>query len=328
MREVGIKAKKNRIVPIIITIIVVVLTLILLVVLRNPVLTMDSTQIDRWAYGSCGKPEGKIVVLSIYTDNDAIVWSNSPEDELRKDTMRERLLTGTKWISNQAQEYGKSVEFVCDWKTDSDLKIITDIEDDLTFVSDTNKKVILDNIRDEIAERGSMLIKKYDADGIIYAYMLNIPETKEKFSSVAMPYHGNVNDDTGNLTDNTATEESKMDSDIIPCDRNEAVILGYTTWGIECYPAIYAHEILHLFGAPDFYDVDRSGNNYGTNEESVKWFEENNANDIMYEMYSFDDNGIPKPEIVQEITDATAYYIGWIEDWTIRSELGLEENRY
>ena len=292
-----------------------------------------NTPTDRWEYGSCGKPEGKIVVLSIYADSADVTWTDSSEDELRKDVMRERLLTGTKWISDQASKYGKTVEFICDWEKDSNLQISTNMEADLTFISDTNKEEILDNIQNEASEYGSKLIEKYNADGIIYAYMLNIPEEMGKFSSVAMPYRGsddeNVEASDVNVDAGTDVDTAEhVDANAIPYDRNEAIILGYTTWGIDCYPAIYAHEILHLFGAPDFYDIDKHGNNYGTNEESVKWFEENNANDIMFEMYNIGEDGLPKEEIVQEITDATAYYIGWLEEWPLQSELGLAENKY
>lgn len=319
MKENNSKENINKIIVSTILIVILILVVIAIIsILRRSDLEKNIPA-DKWAYGSCGKPEGKIVVLTIYADSADVKWNNTPEDDSRKDIMRERLLTGTKWISDQAQKYGKTVEFICDWEKDNNLQISTNINDDLTFVSDTNKKAILDNIQNEISGHGSMLMENYEADGIIYAYMLNIPEEKSKFSSVAMPYRGNGDENTNDL---------EPDKDIIPYDRNETIILGYTTWGIECYPAIYAHEILHLFGAPDFYDVDKSGNNFGTNEESVKWFEENNANDIMYEMYNIGEDGIPKEEIVQEITDATAYYIGWLEEWPLQSELGLDESRY
>ena len=32
-------------------------------------------------------------------------------------------------------------------------------------------------------------------------------------------------------------------------------------------PAVVAHEILHLFGAPDLYGVDKNDMNYGTTDD-------------------------------------------------------------
>ena len=43
-------------------------------------------------------------------------------------------------------------------------------------------------------------------------------------------------------------------------------------------PAIYAHEILHCFGAPDLYAPD---DEYGIGDSFVSWIGENSPNDIM-----------------------------------------------
>lgn len=78
-------------------------------------------------------------------------------------------------------------------------------------------------------------------------------------------------------------------------------------------PSIIAHEILHLFGAPDLYCFDAIGLNYGTTPEFVEYCRENNNKDIMLSTLD-SETGVALPNrITQEITDITAYYIGWLE---------------
>lgn len=47
----------------------------------------------------------------------------------------------------------------------------------------------------------------------------------------------------------------------------ETVMLSRYVFQSEQGPATYAHENLHCFGAPDLYEVDQDGSNYGLKYE-------------------------------------------------------------
>ena len=75
-------------------------------------------------------------------------------------------------------------------------------------------------------------------------------------------------------------------------------------------PAVYAHEILHLFGAVDLY---KESNTDGVGKEFVKYVEKNYPNEIMYTTYEPDCSKNYK-DITQQMSDITAYMVGFKDD--------------
>lgn len=71
-------------------------------------------------------------------------------------------------------------------------------------------------------------------------------------------------------------------------------------------PAVYAHEILHLFGAPDLYD---GSNDLFVSEELVDYVAETWPDEIMYDTYA-PDGSLEYGSITKEIGPLTAYRLG------------------
>ena len=73
-------------------------------------------------------------------------------------------------------------------------------------------------------------------------------------------------------------------------------------------PAVYAHEILHQFGAIDLYEG--SGD---FSPDNCAYVAERYPDDIMYAAY--DDGGrLRYDEIRLEVGPVTAYYLGWLDE--------------
>ncbi|MBS7396858.1 MAG: hypothetical protein KIG32_00310, partial [Ruminiclostridium sp.] len=78
-------------------------------------------------------------------------------------------------------------------------------------------------------------------------------------------------------------------------------------------PSVIAHEILHLYGAPDLYAFDTNNINYATTVGFVDYCRENVPQEIMLSTRDTETGELLSDRITQEITDITAYYIGWLD---------------
>ena len=97
--------------------------------------------------------------------------------------------------------------------------------------------------------------------------------------------------------------------------------MAVSAFGKETEPAVYAHEILHLYGANDLYYA-----NDAITELYVEHCKQSNSNDIMYADY--DITGKPAPDrITNEYTELDAYYTGLtdtsreVEQWNLGKEV-------
>ena len=130
------------------------------------------------------------------------------------------------------------------------------------------------------------LIKKYNADNIIFMFFFNNKEFKLHSSYTY----------------------NQFDIELINMFLQEAE--GDT------YPATYAHEIMHTFGAPDLYMK-----NDIINEDYINYLIDINSNDIMRTIS-------PGKEITNTFSSLDAYYVGLInshediEKWN----LGISEH--
>ena len=89
-------------------------------------------------------------------------------------------------------------------------------------------------------------------------------------------------------------------------------------------PASIAHEILHLFGAPDLYSADTDGDNYGVPQELVDELERTQSNDIMYTTYDAKKDIAYYDKITNDFTEVDAYYVGltgscdFVNEWNLQ----------
>lgn len=252
--------------------------------------------------------DGKIVVVSIFLNDNTTSWDFNSQEDL--DTIMKlsyNMGRGMDWITEQGKKYGKNIEFIYDWDADDKLFYSIDIDCDFSTGGSqiADVKVLID---ENFAEVSNILLDKYGAENIIYAMYLN-ENSDTKMTCHAMPFHG-----------------TELGYDI----PYEAVCLTNWVYEKEQGPATYAHEILHLFGAPDYYLADTEGENYGITQEFVDYCQNcDMINEIMFSTYDPYTDTIPKDEVTNDFTDLTAYYVGWTDEIPdLITEFGLDEERH
>ena len=233
--------------------------------------------------GSSGAAEGRVVLVSLFYDGKED-WGDDMRAEAGSNTD-----VATQFIESSAAEYGKNIEFVYDTSAGSDLNYDMDLDDvyipsniqdvqgwgDLVEAVDKfiTKKVDSDALRDE-----------YGATGIVYAVFLN-----DEGTCCAFPYYAGV------------TRNSF----------NEMCFLYYNARDGKVGPSVYAHEMLHLFGARDLYKESVED---GTTTDLVRYTMLNFPDELM--LYAEDSygSGISQGFVSNSISEITAYFVGWLDD--------------
>ena len=197
--------------------------------------------------GTADTIDGKTIIISIYANDEKVVWNYDLESDINKinDTLN-NLKIATDYLTKEVTKYSKTAEFIYDWNIFSDLKYEAtfndNIVDNYNYKYLTQKEWIIDNI--DILK----LKKKYDADNIIFVYFFNTDNTN---SAITSTYN--------------------LDIDIVNVfpENNKYTIP----------PATYAHELLHTFGAPDLYFENST-----INQEYVDYLLETDSDDIMFKV--------------------------------------------
>lgn len=306
--------KKRNIVIIIVVAIVLILLLALLLSDSDEELSdttgnisnRDLSSEDEYPLGTAAKLEGKTVVVSIFLNDNTTSWdfdSDADKDTVMK--LSNNMILGMDWIVEQGKNYGKDIEFIYDWDKDEELFYVIDIDADFS-TGESQIAEVKTLLEDNFLEVSNKLMDKYGADNIIYAMYLNEKEDTN-MTCHAMPFNG-----------------TEFGYDL----PYEPICLTNYVYGAEQGPATCAHEMLHIFGAPDYYAVDEIGNNYGITQEFVDFCENNMKNEIMYSTYDPYTNTIPKDKVTNDFSDLTAYYVGWIDSADLVDEFGLGSSQH
>lgn len=223
-------------------------------------------------FGSAGTLAGTTVVVTIVTNDKTTHWEPEDDDDIA--TLKQQknyLLKACEWLSGQAAEYGKTADFIADWEAYPDLYFEYETADEWVRFDGkkyaVQKEYILENIPSDT------LKKKYRADNIIYVFMFNTPAENE-----IIPWSL------------TMISGAMCDRELI---NNYTRYLGYTTT-----PTVYAHEMMHCFGAYDLYYASSD-----IPQEYVDHLTEINSRDIMFCSYDSE-------EIRVTMSALDAYYVG------------------
>lgn len=254
--------------------------------------------------GSAAELSGRIVVVSIFASDYEGDWYTFERDwdHYRQEVAIEKLTTAVEWIEDQAASYGRYVEFIYDYEEDEDLVYYMDFDMDIFEGKYTYPYHIplYEAIHDEIPTED--LLNWYEADEIIYMFYLNAEpmvdtegETNDKTRSCARTYY-----------------------DGAPYYYEFCLINMNAHPSCFCSPGDFAHEILHLFGAPDLYMEDNGAHpEIGISQDYVDYLGTIDCKDVMYHLWWYDD----LYEIQYTIDDLTAYYLGLtdysetVEEW-------------
>lgn len=265
---------------------------------------VPESQLLTWetGIGSAGLLDGNIVVVSIFTDDGETYWDFSrEEDRNKKAHALDYLRIATEWISGEGRKWGKDPVFYFDWEADPDLYYEAQIDTDVADYEEDPTEEMADMIEQYVDYEE--LLKRYHADSIVYMSFINTPWSNEEVS-FTLPY------------DDEVESEFEIVYILTGCDGEEET------------PAAYAHEILHTFGAPDLYNSDMPAYNYNIDQTYVDYCEQHHANEIMMTTYDVDTQESYFDHISNELTEITAYYIGWTDTCEEVDRFHLQHSQY
>ncbi len=233
-------------------------------------------------YGNAGTIDGRTVIVSIFVNDAGTSWDGVSMRE--REEYAEQLVYACDWLEAQVARYDEESEFVCDWREHEDLYMEAEFTVSLVTMTSEHfadqKNYIINNIDADYYK------DKYDCEDIIYMFFFNTPD----------------NDDVRSWTINYE-----------PGYNNKCEFINIYNYEGEYFirPSAMAHEIMHCFGAHDFY--------YSSDfvpQEYIDHLEEIGSEDIMYIAYNM-------YEIVLEFSDVDAYYVGLIDSCDEVEEWGL-----
>ncbi len=215
--------------------------------------------------GSAKSLEGKNLIYSLFVDTPDAKWTDRD-----KKKVLQNLEIAKEYIETEAKSYRKKVDLVVDFEENEDLtgsaRINFSLKDGEDYEEALDEEIAawFDEQIDYEA-----LCKEYKAKGIATIVFVN-----HKGSTYAICYDG------------------------IDNPKESLVMFAGEV------PAVYAHEILHLFGAHDLYeDAEYT-------EEVCEYVKKAYPDEIMYTVT--DKNGrLNDSEIQNELSPITAYHLGW-----------------
>lgn len=246
--------------------------------------------------GSADTPIGKTVIITIFCNDKLTKWDFGKEsDIIRRNNVFKSVAIASEWLMEQAQKYSKDLSAIYPTDENSNLYYQTTFDDVVCdTLADREKTAYYQYIEKNIDVDG--IKKEYGCENIVYLLFTNeYDESKEDelnigINAYAVPFYDKE-------------KEYPYELCCIPSVLENA----------EISPAVIAHEILHLFGAPDLYAPDALDIGYLISMGFVDYCEENYPQDIMFSTYDSETNERLPDRITQEITDITAYYIGWLD---------------
>lgn len=249
-------------------------------------------------YGSSGKLEGTIAVVTILADDTTSQWNLSEDADFRMySTIYNNLKIGCGWIEQACAEYGRNVKFVWDWDAHGELiyraSLNRSIGDNYYGAYNDMQDFISNNIDSEGIKSA------FGANGIIYMVCVDTPSSNTTASS-------------------TFSWETSY-----PCEYEMCFMLMNYKGQINA-PATFAHEMLHTFGAPDLYYAGKRG----ITQEYVSYAKSAGTNDIMRVTWDLNTNYYVYDSVKNEITDITAYYLGLTDYSSTVQEWGLGQSDY
>lgn len=210
------------------------------------------------------------------------------EEEFKNDMLRS-IGIGADWIEQSCANYDATSEFIYDWSKNSDLVYTVKFDEEMVRFDGGMYSVQRQYVLDNIDSK--TLLSKYGAQNIIYAFFFNTALENE-VNPWTLAYTG----------------EGTCDIEIID------VFCRFD--GLICPPASLAHEILHCFGAQDLYYASE-----GIPQEFVDYCERTESKDIMYTVNMGD-------EIISELTELAAYYVGLVDECALVEQWGLMKSEH
>lgn len=229
--------------------------------------------------GSAKYLDGSTVLVSLFIEDSGSSWSDD-----KKEFVMSKMDLANDFLVSEGNSYGKSVNLIYNIYEHPDLAYTVPYSG---TIDDSNRSSyqLLDYITRYIDTTipTQEILANYNVDSIAYMCFLD-----KSGVSYTFPYYEG---DSDLYYYETCYMFLKCDGDYEP-------------------PAVYAHEMLHLFGARDLYSTNQSD---GITKEFVQHIEADYPNEIMLTTYDENWNNVQE-YVSNEITDITAYYLGWLDE--------------
>jgi hypothetical protein len=203
------------------------------------------------------------------------------------------------FLSETASSYGKKATFIYDFMKNKKLCYYADFDIDAAQPDSWDAEIAMNAFIDENID-SDYLRKKYKADNIIYFMFLNTDEKSEGYACTRNWYEG-------------------MEYPY------EIVFMYNVDSGYVNCPAVYAHEMLHTFRAPDLYYEDAE---YGISQEFLDYISENVPNDIMYYCSDPETGEYLYDRIPSVVSEVDAYYAGLTDYSELAEEYHLGKSQH
>ena len=229
-------------------------------------------------YGTAKRIERRTVVVAIYANDATTSWNFKREADIDQRLInRKNMSIACTWLTEQARRYKSDPGgFAWDWRDEKGLYYEHTFSEDI--LKGEGQAAIRKYINSSIPTKD--LLEKFKADNIIYCVYLNAPNSDDYRSWCCM-------------CDNS-----------VAADKYQAEICVFVPYGRgrKNPPAVFAHEMLHCFGAYDLYETD-SGS--PITQKYVDHLMSNQPNDLMNHCF-FSDYDL----ITNVFSDVDAYYVG------------------
>jgi len=253
--------------------------------------------------GSAGYLSGTTVLVSIFVSDADYQWDfSNPQDQQTAQDALNYMSIGTAFLRDSAARYGRDASFVYDWNANRDLAFEAFFSDQSLVSGDTYYEPVDAYVRETISS--DQLKQEYGAANIIYVAFFNTPDSLDRASNAMGVF---------------SEGDYGMDE-----------MLGIYTHclGQEESPGVYAHELLHCFGAPDLY-ADAGDQDYGLNADLRNAYKAEYPQDIMIGDGVDPATDMPVYDRVPtEITDLTAYYTGLTDESPFKDQYQLADSQY
>lgn len=248
--------------------------------------------------GSANTLKGNTLIISVFVSDENYSWDQqSMTDRQTIKDINTYLGTAADFLCSSARKYGAKADFIYDFERYTDISFFTSFNTD-TADTDHAEEYMNSYIKNNIPS--DELRIKYKADNIIYFIFVNTDKNFDGCSCTRNYYEG-------------------MEYPY------EIVFLYNIDSGTKNCPAVYAHEILHTFGAPDLYYEDSE---YGIKEKFLNYVSKNMPNDIMYYCSDIETDEYIYDRITNELSDLDAYYIGLTDQCPLIKDFGLGESQH
>ncbi len=258
---------------------------------NNSVIIHKNYYYEYGDFGSAGYIQDKTIIVSIFTTDSETSWdfSDKEQSDLANKTC-DNIGIATNWINQNLKAYNAETEFIYDWREDDALVYSVRFYQPLVTSDGENYFDQINYINKHVDTQG--ILEKYGAQNIIYMFFFNTPYSNPHNPwSIYKKYNDNFKTEIINIY-------NKFDNEFLS------------------NPSVYAHEIMHCFGAKDLY----YSNEY-ISQAYVDWCKQTHSNDIMYTVNSGE-------KIFSSFSELDAYYMGLLKTCNDAINWGLKDSDY